>query len=370
MMDVPKGNIFDLEAEVIYKDLCCYCGACGAFCTEYIRYANEKPTTEQKCYELHGACYDFCPRTFFPIFEMDKAIFGGVREDNALGCYKEILTAKTTDKDIEGECQDGGIVTALLSFALEKGMIDAAVVTKKSEEEAWTPEPTVATTKEEIIAGAGSKYTTAPVLTGVRDAFDQGKKEIALVGVPCQIQAMRKIQTSQNFDVKADRVKLSIGLMCTESFDRDKLVEKLSENGVKIEDVTKFDISKGKFYAYTKDVEVTIPIKDMKPLMREGCKVCYDFGAEFADVSVGSIGSDAGWSTVIIRSEEGEKLVDEAKKAGVIKTKNLAKKSLEPLQKLALRKKTENVNNILEKTGQINLLNLVVSGKDLKMLFV
>ncbi|MDY6964947.1 MAG: Coenzyme F420 hydrogenase/dehydrogenase, beta subunit C-terminal domain [Halobacteriota archaeon] len=363
-----RGNIYDLEAEVIYKGICCYCGACGAFCVEYINYEDGRPITKEKCYEIHGACYDFCPRTFFPILEMDRAIFGGVREDKALGCYNEIVTARTKDKKIAEKSQDGGIATALLTFALGKDIIDSAVVSKKSESEAWTPEAIVATTKGEIISGAGSKYTLSPTLLGVREAFDKGCEKIAFVGVPCQIQAMRKIQQSRNFDVGADRVKLLIGLMCTESFDRDALMKKLSENGIKIEDVTKFDISKGKFYAYTKDGEVTMPIKEMKSAMRDGCKVCFDFSAEFADISVGSIGSESGWSTVIVRTDEGKKLLDGAVKAGVIETKALSEENVEAVRKLAMRKKTENLDNILGVVEEVSLLNLVVSGEDLKLL--
>ncbi|VUT26501.1 MAG: Coenzyme F420 hydrogenase subunit beta [Candidatus Methanolliviera sp. GoM_oil] len=367
---IAKGNIYDLEAEVIYNDLCCYCGACGAFCKEYICYECEKPTTKEKCYEIHGACYDFCPRTFFPILELDKKIFGAVREDKALGCYKEIVTAKAKDSEIGEKSQDGGIVTALLTFALEKEVIDSAVVSKTSESEAWTPEAIVATSKEEIISGAGSKYTISPTIMGVREAFDGGYKNVALVGVPCQIQAMTNIQNSKNFNVGGDRVNLKIGLMCTESFDRDALIAKLSENNVKLEDVTKFDITKGKFYAYTKDGEVAIPIKEMKSCMRDGCKFCFDFAAEFGDISVGSIGSESGWSTVIVRTEAGKKLMDDAQKAGVIDVKEMSDGAIEPLRKLATRKKTENIGNILGKISEVRLLNLAVSGEDLKTLLI
>ncbi|MDY6865233.1 MAG: Coenzyme F420 hydrogenase/dehydrogenase, beta subunit C-terminal domain [Halobacteriota archaeon] len=367
---IPKGNIYDLEVEVIYKDLCCYCGACGAFCKEYICYENEKPTTKERCYEIHGACYDFCPRTFFPILELDKKVFGKEREDKALGCYKEIVTAKAKDSEIGEKSQDGGIATALLTFALEKKLIDSAVVSKTSESEAWTPEAIVATTREEIISGAGSKYTLSPTIMGVREAFDGGYKNVALVGVPCQIQAMTNIQNSKNFDVGGDRVNLKIGLMCTESFDREALIAKLKENKIEIEDVTKFDISKGKFYAHTKDGEVTIPIKDMKSCMREGCRVCFDFAAEFGDISIGSIGSESGWSTVIIRSDVGKKLMDDAKKAGIIEVKKMSDEAVEPVRKLATRKKKENLDNILSKIDGLRLLNLAVAGEDLRSLMI
>jgi len=141
-----KGNITDLEREVIYNGLCCYCGSCGAFCKEYITYENELPVTKKKCHEIYGACYEFCPRTSFAPFKVERAVFGEIRSDNLLGYYKgDILTARATDDAIRAKAQDGGVVSALLVLLLEHGEIDAAVVSKTSEE--WEPEPFVATKK-------------------------------------------------------------------------------------------------------------------------------------------------------------------------------------------------------------------------------
>jgi len=355
-----KGNLMDLEAEVIYNGLCCYCGSCGAFCKEYITYENELPKTKKKCYEICGACYDFCPRTFFAPFEVDRAVFGDVRADNLLGYYQgEILTARATDEAVRDKAQDGGIVSALLAFLLEHGEIDAAVVSKTSEN--WEPEPFVATKREDILAAAGSKYTQCPSLLGVGDAFEAGYKNISLVGLPCHIQGMRKVQLSKGFDVGADRVKLLIGLLCTETFDMEMLTKKLEELGTSIEEVEKFNIRKGSFIVHTKaGKEIKTPIRKMRGYAREACNYCYDFAAEFADISVGSVGSEDGWSTVIMRSEAGEDLVKRAEEAGLIETKKLSEEQIGEVRKLASFKKRENLKHIYEKTEPIRILNMLV----------
>lgn len=355
-----KGNITDLEREVIYNGLCCYCGSCGAFCKEYITYENEIPVTKKKCYEIHGACYDFCPRTFFAPLEVERAVFGEIRTDNLLGYYKgDILTARATDKAIREKAQDGGVVSALLVFLLEHGEIDAAVVSKTSED--WVAEPFVATKKADIIAAAGSKYTQCPSVSGVGDALEQGYKNVALVGLPCHIQGMRKVQQSTGFDVGADKVKLLIGLLCSETFDMPMLKNKLLELGTQIEDVEKFNIKKGSFIVYTKaGKELKTPIKNMRDCVREACDYCYDFAAEFADVSVGSIGSEFGWSTVITRSDAGEELVKRAEEEGAIETKKLSESELKGVRKLASYKKQGNLKNIYEKAEPIRILNMRV----------
>lgn len=52
--------------------------------------------------------------------------------------------------------QDGGVVTSMLLYALEEGLIDSAVVTVKSEEEPWKPVAIVAQSREEILRASGS----------------------------------------------------------------------------------------------------------------------------------------------------------------------------------------------------------------------
>ena len=308
-MDVPKGNIFDLEAEVIYNDMCCYCGACGAFCQEYIRFNDEMPTTEEKCYEIHGACYDFCPRTYYATLDMDRKIFGKDRKDNDLGSYEDIVTSKV---------EDGDTVATLLITALEKGIIDAAVIAKSIDKK--KSEPIVATTKEEILECVGAKYLQCPSILGVREALDSGYENIAFVGLPCHIQALRKIQTSTNFDVGADKVKLVIGTFC-------------------------------------------------KAAVRAGCKVCCDFTAEHTDLSLGTRGSESGWTTIIVRTDEGKKVLKAAEKKGLIETESLPEKKIASIQKFALKKKKDNLDNIFDRMGQIKLLNLVFEGEELKSMF-
>src|SRR5208337_5293077 len=97
------------------------------------------------------------------------------------GTYKEVMALKAKDAKITGVTQDGGVVTALLCYAMDKGIIDGALVAGKSDQ-AWLPKPTIATTKEEIIAAAGTKYTISPVVSVLKDAArEYGLDKIAVV---------------------------------------------------------------------------------------------------------------------------------------------------------------------------------------------
>jgi len=88
--------------------------------------------------------------------------------------------------------------------------------------------------------------------------------------------------------------------------------------------VTKMDISGGKFIIYLDSGEdLKVPLKEVKSYARHNCHFCEDLTADYADISVGSIGSPSGWSTVITRNKKGEQIYKDAVKAGLIESKNL-----------------------------------------------
>ena len=62
----------------------------------------------------------------------------------SLGTYKEAISARATDKKIQDVSQDGGIVSALLCYALDEGIIEGAVVAGTPDDD-WRPVPTVVT---------------------------------------------------------------------------------------------------------------------------------------------------------------------------------------------------------------------------------
>ena len=103
-------------------------------------------------------------------------------------------------------------------IALDSGFIDGAVMTKRSEN--WVPAQHVATTKEEIIDSAGSIYALSPSLFQLKEAVrERALDRVAYVGLPCQIQALRKMQLYP-FGARGvgERIALVIGIFCYENF--------------------------------------------------------------------------------------------------------------------------------------------------------
>lgn len=87
--------------------------------------------------------------------------------------------------------------------------------------------------------------------------------------------------------------------------------------------ISKMDVKGGVFRAYIDGEQLKIPLNEIKTWVPEFCQYGNDYSAEFAEISIGSQGSDEGWSTMIIRSEEGKKLLTELIKMNYIEIKKI-----------------------------------------------
>jgi coenzyme F420 hydrogenase subunit beta len=329
--------------EIINTGKCVSCGTCISVCpADTVKLVDGIPKLTGLCL-LCGMCYNNCPQIESNIEKVEKHIFGRTRtEDEELtGIYTAAYAARSLQENIKG--QDGGVVTAILiNFFKESG--DAVVVAGLDKENVWVPKPKVALNEEEILEAAGTKYTPAHNIIGVGDAVkDYDKKNIAVVGTPCQIKALQLMDqgTYRHANI-SEAVKLKIGLFCMETFAYDSFMGYLESVNVDAEKVTKFEIRDGKFIAnYENEVAYETRLKNVKKLIRPCCHQCEDFSAEFADISVGNVGSPKGWSTILVRTKRGEESLKNAEKAGLIEVKPLEdfKPGMSLVTKLSRRKK-------------------------------
>ncbi len=120
----------------------------------------------------------------------------------------------------------------------------------------------------------------------------------------------------------ARRLSLSIGLMCSKTFD-DAIFPELFEAkyGIARADIAKMNI-KGVFQVWTRDGEYhEIPLKEAHAWTREGCTQCPDFAAEHADIATGGIGAFHDWTLTMVRTDKGRDLLDGMVKDGAIETR-------------------------------------------------
>lgn len=336
---------FDYFEKELDFDFCTRCGSCVASCPPFsIELEEEGPVLKGECdRDSCSLCSEQCPQ-FVNDLEMAEHVFGEKPEPEGIGIYQDAYAAKTNSPEIQTKSQDGGIVTTLLTTLLEDGFISGAVVMGLGDEP-WRPTPKIVLTPEEVIECAGTKYSPAPMLAGARDAVDLYYLErMALVGTPCQIKAFRRMEVGERVARRiSSRVRLVIGLFCMENFPYQNIGRIVEEKfDFDLSDVAKFDIDKGKFIVYrTKKSKKDVDVKELDQFVFTPCRVCSDFTSELADVSIGSVGSPAGYSTVLVRTQGGIQAFNRGVQAEAFETEPLeeVKPGLKTVKKVSSSKK-------------------------------
>lgn len=322
-MSAPKLSFEEsLQQNVLMKELCAGCGACILVCPfTCLEYGEAQPRLVKKC-EICGICAKTCPRYEFSQQALERLVFGRERKaEEEFGVFRRLTVAQAGDDRVREVCQDGGVVSALLIHALKNGIIDGAVVSGLSKETPWLPVPRLVSSPEEVLECSGTRYTYSPNLLALQEAVKQKKKNIAFVGTPCQIQAIRKVEAVP-LKKYSSILKFTVGLMCTESFTYEGLMQKHIQGilGIDTSNVKKLNI-KGKILVTTKSDEVkAIPLAEAKQYTRKGCLPCIDFSSELADISAGGLGL-TDWTFSVIRSAKGEEIFNDAVKAGVLRVR-------------------------------------------------
>ena len=166
-----KASFDNLLKEVVERTLCNRCGGCVSFCSAdrigalemgkdgLPRYANR-----EKCLEC-GICYIVCPQTHHLKDEVREK-FGW---SEPVGLCQDVLSARATDAEVQRAATDGGVVTGLLLFMLESGLVDGAIVSERSG--LFDRRAVVATSREALLRAAGSHWSESSHLEHVGSEY-------------------------------------------------------------------------------------------------------------------------------------------------------------------------------------------------------
>lgn len=329
--ELPK-SFEDLIKEVHEKDICGECGGCVSFCSAAdigaIEMGEDGPphySNKDNC--LHcGICYLICPETF----ELNNELNIKYDFKPPIGNWTKIVSSQANDQDIREVATDGGVVTAILIALLDNNLINGALISKRIN--SFQRIPFFARTKEEILKAAGTYYeskgpvselgkysTFVSTISELKKILYSDNIKIAVVGVPCQIHSIRKMQELNI--IPAHIVEYTLGLFCYENFKFDDVARARIEERFKFSfnDIEKINIKDNLIINLKgKEIPLVIEFSELRDIMRHACRVCKNFSNYYADISFGGLGSQTGYTTVMIRTKRGDKVYNLALNKGYI----------------------------------------------------
>lgn len=335
----------DLEERIITPGFCTLCGACEAACPLHaLKVEADKPHYIYDCsttMDLCPICYDICPHSDALFLDAKGFIMDAPLRRENLGYYRKILLAQSVDSKLRKLSHSGGVVTSLLTYAIDEGIVDSAIASEAEPDIPVKPKTLIGLVPDDVLSSIDSKFFPAAVAKAFgRAVYEYGKASVAFVGIPCHVLALRKLEVWQHKLI--DSLKITLGLFCLWTHSLDSLLKYLyTSHEIKASEIQRIDLTK-EYVIQTAKKTVKIPLSEIESHVLPGCRTCTDFTAELADISVGSAYPLKDWSTVIIRTRSGEDLFQNAVKEGVLKTRNMEKEhdTLTHTIEMALHKRT------------------------------
>lgn len=336
-------------AAVWKKGLCTGCGTCASACPKgAVRVERDRrkgvyfPTIDQRLCSQCGYCLQVCPGESVDFQHLAAEFLDGQSRDELIGIFNALYIGHASSYEIRYNASSGGLVTSLLIYALERKMIDAALVLTMSDSNPLETEPRIATTPDEIISASGSKYCPSATNVKLRELLVTPGR-YAVVGLPCHVHAIRKWQ-SINPDLR-QRIPFVFGLFCantntylaTEYFLKYHRIDPPLVSGIRY----RSEGWPGKIRVTLKDGTVRIIPRATTEtkwwrkavfasafhydFIHPRCLLCPDQTAELADISFGDPWlpeykrvERAGKSLIIVRTKIGSELVAAALRDGAV----------------------------------------------------
>ena len=338
----------ELIEDVHKRELCIGCGACVELCP-YFKNFKGKTAQLFPCTLEQGRCYAYCPRAEVNLDYLSLQICNQPYDGSPLGNYKKVLAARAGEKLAKGTFQGGGTTTALITFVLKNELIDAAALTDRRE---LIPIARLVTDWKDVAGCATSKYMASPTLSALNMAVREDYQRIGVVGTPCQMVAVAQMRC--NPLAKEEHkvpIAFTVGLFCNWSLDTRQLMDLLSEK-LGLSEIRAMDIPPPPaniMVLETGNGRKEVSLSEIKPLIPQTCFICLDMTAELADVSVGMFEGRPGWNTLIIRSDKGAEIVEQALKKGFIETEAFPDKNLKHLSGAAADKKDRSLRMLIRR---------------------
>jgi coenzyme F420 hydrogenase subunit beta len=245
---------------------------------------------------------------------LEAAVHGRARDAKRpdelhFGPFRQMLRASL--KPPRPGAQWTGITTRLAEKLLEAGAVTAVLTMAPDPDDKWKPMPVLVTKPEAMAACRGMRMGYAPLLALLEPAAAGGHKRIAVIGIPCQVYALRALEARLGLEAL-----YVIGTPCSDNTTTEKFHHFLALLSDAPETITylefRADYHVELRFADGRKREIPflqLPISqlpsDFFPLT---CRSCVDYTNVLADITVGYMGGQ-GEQWLLVRNARGEELL-------------------------------------------------------------
>jgi len=204
-----------------------------------------------------------------------------------------------------------GIVTRLAERLLETGAVDGVLTVAPDPRDSWRPVPVLVTAAADMAGCRGMRMGYAPLLSLLEPARERGLKRLAVIGIPCQVYALRALEQELGFE----RLFV-IGTPCSDNTTTERFHQFLA--------LLADDPSTITYLEFRADYHVELrysdgrrravpflqlPMSKLPPdFFPLTCRTCVDYTNVLADITVGYMGGE-GEQWLLVRNERGEELL-------------------------------------------------------------
>jgi len=245
---------------------------------------------------------------------LERAVHGRARDparpdELFFGPFRRMLRAALAAP--RDGAQWTGITTRIAERLLETGAVDAVLTMAPDPADRWRPMPVLVTRPEDMAQCRGMRMGYAPLLALLEPARALGHNRVAIIGIPCQVYALRALEKQLGFE----RLYV-IGTPCSDNTTTENFHEFLAlltdapETVTYLEFLPDFHVELRFTDGRVRRIPfLRLPISklpaDFFPLT---CRTCVDYTNVLADITVGYMaGTGAQW--LIVRNERGEHLL-------------------------------------------------------------
>ena len=246
---------------------------------------------------------------------METAVHGRARDPERtdevyFGPFRRMLRAKL--KNPSPGAQWTGITTRIAQRLLETKAVDAVLTMAPDPQDRWKPIPVLVTEPEGMEQVRGMRMGYAPLLALLEPAIAKGYKRLAVIGIPCQVYALRALEK----ELGLERLYV-IGTPCSDNTTTENFhsfLELLAEDP---DSITYLEF-RADYYVELRFTDgrkkeipfLMLPISQLPPdFFPLTCRTCVDYTNVLSDITVGYMGGQ-GQQWLLVRNDRGEELID------------------------------------------------------------